>query len=89
MEDRRWIRDPSKQSEEYIRGVNKFLEFAFQNSEVNGKIWCPCRKCANCKLRCRSSVYEHLIDSRYGFLRGYTRWVFHGERLATSSSSKG
>lgn len=87
MEYRGWIRDPSKQSDEYIRGVNAFLEFAFQKPEDDGKILCPCKKCANYKSHSRSTVYEHLIDPRYGFLRRYTQWIFHGERPTTSSGS--
>ena len=62
MENRGWVHDPTKESEEYIRGVNEFLEFAFKNSEENGKILCPCIKCANYDSHCRSSVYEHLTD---------------------------
>jgi len=42
MENRGWVHDPTKESEEYIRGVNEFLEFVFKNSEENGKILCPC-----------------------------------------------
>ncbi|XP_024631542.1 uncharacterized protein [Medicago truncatula] len=85
MEYRGWICNPTKQSDEYIRGVNTFLEFAFQTPEDDGKILCPCTKCANYKSHSRSTVYEHLTDPRYGFLRRYTEWIFHGERSTTSS----
>jgi hypothetical protein len=87
MEYRGWIRDPTKESQEYIRGVNEFLDFAFRNSVENEKIWCPCIKCANCKLHYRSSVYDHLTDKKRGFLRGYTQWIFHGEKSTTSSGT--
>lgn len=84
-ENRGWMCDPSKRSEEYIRGVNEFLEFAFQNSAVNGKNLCPCKIFANYKSHSRASVYEHLINPRCGFLRGYKQWLFHGERPTPSS----
>lgn len=80
MDSRDWMSDPTKKTEEYIRGVNEFLEFAFRNVEADGKIFCPCKKCANTHLRTRTSVYLHLTDPRRGFLRGYRQWVFHGER---------
>jgi hypothetical protein len=38
MEYRGWICDPTKESQEYIRGVNEFLDFAFRNSVENGKL---------------------------------------------------
>nr|XP_004494940.1 uncharacterized protein LOC101496411 [Cicer arietinum] len=85
--DREWMCDPSKKSEEYIRGVNEFLEFAFQNSQINGKIMCPCTKCANCHSYSRVCVYEHLTDPHRGFLRGYRQWIYHGEKPRTSSSA--
>ncbi|KAK2415681.1 hypothetical protein QL285_038141 [Trifolium repens] len=87
MEYRGWICDPTKESQEYIRGVNEFLDFAFRNSVENGKIWCPCIKCANCKPHYRSSVYDHLTDKNRGFLRDYTQWIFHGEKSTTSSGT--
>jgi ssDNA-binding Zn-finger/Zn-ribbon topoisomerase 1 len=87
MENRGWVHDPTKESEEYIRGVNEFIEFAFKNSEENGKILCPCIKCANYDSHCRSSVYEHLTDPRRGFLRRYTEWIFHGERPTNSTGT--
>ncbi|PNX87156.1 hypothetical protein L195_g043242, partial [Trifolium pratense] len=51
------------------------------------KIMCPCIKCANLQSHSRSSVYEHLTDPRRGFLRGYTKWTFHGEEPTTSSGT--
>ncbi|XP_004490351.1 uncharacterized protein [Cicer arietinum] len=87
MAHREWMGDESKQSVEYIQGVNEFLEFAFQNSEINGKIMCPCTNCANCHSYSRRIVYEHLTNPRCGFLRGYRRWVFHGEKPTTSSTT--
>ena len=41
----------------------------------------------NCKPHYRSSVYDHLTDKKRGFLRGYTQWIFHGEKSTTSSGT--
>ncbi|XP_074591175.1 uncharacterized protein LOC141847094 [Curcuma longa] len=80
MDSRDWMSDPTKKTEEYIRGVNEFLEFAFQNVEADGKIFCPCKKCANTHRHSRTNIYLHLTDPHRGFLRGYRQWIFHGER---------
>ncbi|XP_073224845.1 uncharacterized protein [Cicer arietinum] len=87
MAYREWMCDPSKKREEYIQGVNEFLEFAFQNSQINGKIMCPCTKCANFHSYSPVCVYEHLTDPHRGFLRGYKQWIYHGEKPRTSSSA--
>ena len=84
MTHREWMYDPTKQSKDYIEGVNEFIEFAFRNSKTN-KILCPCTHCANYHKGSRTSVREHLIDPRRGLVRGYKKWVFHGEDPKTSN----
>ncbi|KAL4396184.1 hypothetical protein HN51_000708 [Arachis hypogaea] len=65
---------------EYIVGVNNFLEFAFVIGKPVGKeIQCPCAKCGNTYWREREDVHEHLIC--YGFVEGYKRWINHGESV--------
>ena len=58
--DKSWI-DMPRNTPEYIEGLNKFLNFAFANNGVRGKIICPCQKCNFNKWECREVVYEHLI----------------------------
>ncbi|KAK8656063.1 hypothetical protein V6N13_108622 [Hibiscus sabdariffa] len=77
--DKTWINLRSRASEEYIRGVTSFLNFAFERTE-DGKIWCPCVNCVNTY---RVSAFDHLICD--GFLKGYVRWIFHGERCDGST----
>ncbi|XP_058741920.1 uncharacterized protein LOC131614337 [Vicia villosa] len=89
MAHREWMRDPSKQSKEYIQGVDEFLEFAFRSSKTKRKILCPCTICANCHEQSRTSVREHLTDPRRGFLIGYRQWIFHGEKPTTTNSTTG
>jgi hypothetical protein len=74
----------NKWSEEYVRGVNEFLEFAFNNGAINGTIRCPCTRCANGTSWVRGMVYAHLIN--YGICQGYTCWYAHGEQLGATSS---
>ncbi|XP_072058102.1 uncharacterized protein [Arachis hypogaea] len=65
---------------EYIVGVNNFLEFAFVIGKPVGKeIQCPYTKCGNTYWCEREDVYEHLIC--YGFVEGYKQWINHGESV--------
>ncbi|XP_058088150.1 uncharacterized protein LOC131235062 [Magnolia sinica] len=70
---------------EYVKGMKEFIEFAFNNAASEGKILCPCVKCANLFWRAHKEVVDHLVCE--GIMPNYTRWVFHGE--ASSSSTSG
>ncbi|XP_073003919.1 uncharacterized protein [Typha latifolia] len=76
--DKRWMENKDRLSNEY-RGVQIFLDFAFQHSMHQDQILCPCRKCNNARIRTRKEVYDHLII--HGILRTYTHWVAHGEDI--------
>ncbi|PPS08085.1 hypothetical protein GOBAR_AA12559 [Gossypium barbadense] len=47
-------------------------------------ILCQC-KCGNIYWHYREVVYEHLIVD--GFIRGYKKWIFHGECTPSGASS--
>lgn len=79
--DKSWI-NKVRWSPEYRNGVKDFLEFSFKNSFDGDVILCPCKECANCYLKTREVVYEHLIHK--GFLSGYTQWLCHGESSSFS-----
>lgn len=83
--DKSWMDIGNRLDPNYIRGVETFLDFAFQHTKSGNLIYCPCRKCFNGRLKTRDEVREDLIVS--GILRGYTYWDFHGEdRHATTGS---
>ncbi|KAH0730015.1 hypothetical protein KY289_001203 [Solanum tuberosum] len=68
----------ARYSKEYIDGVESFLDFAYSYGDPQGEeIQCPCAKCCNIRCTRRNVVYDHLIC--YGFVKGYTRWINHGE----------
>ncbi|WMV18167.1 hypothetical protein MTR67_011552 [Solanum verrucosum] len=72
-----WI-DLARYSKPYIDGVESFLDFAYSYGDPQGQeIQCPCAKCCNIRWTRRNVVYDHLIC--YGFVKGYTRWINHGE----------
>lgn len=70
--------------------VIEFLQFAFHNASQYGKILCPCIHCINRSWQSYDATKVHLICDR--FLRGYTKWICHGEDPITnidqSSSSQ-
>ncbi|WCJ37986.1 hypothetical protein M5689_019073 [Euphorbia peplus] len=81
--DRRWMSQPRCNSE-YRKGVEEFIQLALRNISNDGRIICPCVNCYNSFLQMSNVVREHLICD--GFLKGYTRWVLHGEEFSSLSS---
>ncbi|XP_039135718.1 uncharacterized protein LOC120273139 [Dioscorea cayenensis subsp. rotundata] len=82
--DKSWMHK-SRLSNEYAKGVESFLDFAFDKSSEDNMIVCPCVKCANVHWHTREVVEEHLMCD--GILRGYTCWFFHGELVPSSTSN--
>ncbi|KAL3834256.1 hypothetical protein ACJIZ3_008992 [Penstemon smallii] len=81
--DKSWIHK-SRLSKEYEDGLNRFLDMAFDNVSLSGKILCPCKNCKNGKWLNREISKEHLIVD--GFLKGYTHWVLHREDSSSSQT---
>ncbi|KAH0712015.1 hypothetical protein KY289_007974 [Solanum tuberosum] len=68
---------------EYIRGVNNFLDKAFERASQGNEILCPCRNCINRYWHYRN-VEDHLVAD--GFVAGYTKWDFHGEGFSSRNT---
>jgi len=68
--DKSWM-GLRRSTNEYISGVNNFLDTAFERASKGDEILCPCKKCANCKWHHRNVVEDHLVV--YGFVQGYTK----------------
>ncbi|XP_061350161.1 uncharacterized protein LOC133295350 [Gastrolobium bilobum] len=81
--DKSWI-DMPRNSVEYLHGLNKFLDFAFEKRSVNGAIKCPCAKCRFNKWETRDIVLDHLICKP--FPKNYKVWIWHGETYETVTS---
>ena len=76
--DKSWIYLPSRSCHEYVNGVEKFVEYAFQRiKDDDMKIKCLCNDCSNRYRRTRVEVERHLLWS--GMRRDYTRWHLQGE----------
>ncbi|XP_020961147.1 uncharacterized protein LOC110263725 [Arachis ipaensis] len=75
--DKSWIRKP-RTTHEYKDGLNKFLNFAFEQRFLEGrKIKCPCPVCDFGKWQTREKVFEHLIVKP--FPKNYKVWYWHGK----------
>ena len=72
-------------SKEYLNGVEQFLNFASQKAQQDGRIICPCRKCAHSNFFTIDVVRVHLVS--HGICRGYQPWIFHGESFCKRSST--
>ena len=59
--DKGWTNLP-RYSNEYMHGVESFLDFAFSKGRPQGEeILCPCAKCNNSSWERRDIVFNHLI----------------------------
>ncbi|XP_012849503.1 PREDICTED: uncharacterized protein LOC105969303 [Erythranthe guttata] len=81
--DKSWMHKP-RSTKVYKNGLNQFLDMAFANVSLNGKIICPCKYCKNAKWASREIAKEHLLVD--GFIKGYTHWVIHGEDTSSSQT---
>ena len=82
MADKSWMDISDRRLPQYEKGVNEFLEFAFEKIDEGRAVRCPCKKCNNNLFRTRESIYEHLII--HGINKDYKHWFHHGEPLYSS-----
>ncbi|KAK8933895.1 hypothetical protein KSP39_PZI015964 [Platanthera zijinensis] len=84
---RSWIYLQNRVSDEYIEGVDKFLDYAYENSSSSyeSRIFCSCKKYTNRYLVEKTIPREHIII--HGFLKKYKTWSFHGESYHSQNYS--
>nr|XP_033511982.1 uncharacterized protein LOC104096129 isoform X1 [Nicotiana tomentosiformis]XP_033511983.1 uncharacterized protein LOC104096129 isoform X2 [Nicotiana tomentosiformis] len=81
--DKSWIEKP-RNTNEYLLGLDKFLDSAFKNAVVEDTIRCPCPKCGFGKWQTREIVHDHLICKP--FPQNYVIWNLHGEKQVVEPS---
>jgi hypothetical protein len=77
--DQSWMYGPHL-SNEYINGLDAFIDFAKKDMVDNGRgfICCPCKHCKNeKKYRLGDVLRTHLI--KHGFKEDYLCWNKHGD----------
>jgi len=84
--DRNWI-NSLRISDEYERGVEKFIQFAQHNAINSGhdgaKTRCLCVNCLNGRILDVKIMREHLLCD--GFLRSYNTWTWMLKMVAAPS----
>jgi len=77
--DKSWMKETTRSSELYRKGVEEFLRMARRCVDAYNMVRCPCRDCTNRYYKHIEMVELHLF--LYGIDQTYTRWLFHGEDL--------
>ena len=77
--DKEWMYKTSRLDQAYLDHVTKFIAAAKRHrlSLKREHTICPCKCCKNLLLHEDYVVKSHLV--RYGFVKDYTIWKFHGE----------
>jgi hypothetical protein len=70
----------ASKSDEWIRGVEHFVNEAFDPAIAKGskRMPCPCSDCKNSKRKLPREMWKDIHKN--GFMPNYTRWTLHGER---------
>nr|CAD1817938.1 unnamed protein product [Ananas comosus var. bracteatus] len=83
--DKSWMSLRNRACNEYEKGIDIFLDFAFKRLGNVKRIRCPCAKCFNVRFKSRTEVKYDLF--RNGIIQSYTKWHHHGELSDESSES--
>ena len=83
--NRMWIQNPNRCADEYLDGIEDFIDFARTHNPGATIIQCPCRMCNNTLRETIENVRFHLV--RNGMIKTYNTWNHHGEQLDNASSS--
>jgi hypothetical protein len=58
--DKSWMREPTRCSDKYQKGVEEFLRMAVKCAGLSDETWCPCRACGNRLFQHIDLVGHHL-----------------------------
>ncbi|XP_075087801.1 uncharacterized protein LOC142169788 [Nicotiana tabacum] len=77
--DKSWLNIRDRCDKRYIKGIDDFLGWAYNQSNVSSVIRCPCKGYRNTAFKTRIQVRRDLV--RKGFWDSYKVWDLHGEVL--------
>ena len=75
-----WIQNPNRCADEYLDGIEDFIDFAPTHNPGATRIWCN-----NTLRETIENVRYHLVKN--GMIETYNTWNHHGEQLDNGSSS--
>ncbi|KAI5343630.1 hypothetical protein L3X38_011506 [Prunus dulcis] len=84
---RRWIQNPNRCADEYLDGIEDFIEFARRHNPGATRIRCPCRRCNNTLFESIETVGFHLV--RNGMIETYARRKTIASRKDATSTQNG
>ena len=84
--DRSLVKITNRRSQEYLDGVQQFLNFASNHAHPDGMISCPCRKCVHTNSWPIDVVQAHLVSK--GICKSYNPWIFNGESSSAKTSTE-
>lgn len=64
-------------TDEYMKGVQQFMDFVKGKFSENEEILYPCSRCLNQNYLDQAIVERHIL--MYGMDSTYTKWIHHGE----------
>ena len=70
--------------DQYLDGVDDFLEHAFGCSHNKDRVLCPCIKCNNTYHKGPDNIKFDLV--RYEIGQNYINWYHHGEEIFVDTS---
>ncbi|KAK9283647.1 hypothetical protein L1049_011897 [Liquidambar formosana] len=76
--DKSWINE-DPWTDVYQNGLDKFLQYAYDNASSGGLIYCPCKKCFNSRRYNSEIVKQHLTINGWSKLYSRCKWAYHGE----------
>ena len=85
-----WMCQMKRMEPQYMVHVRKFIAAAKAHRESLNRMTtiCLCSHCKNMRAHTDNEVQCHLI--RFGFVKDYTVWTFHGEKVdVTGGASRG
>jgi len=77
--DKSWTKITNKIDPTFMEGALAFAKWGEKYTDNEGRIHCPCRKCANARRHVPDVVGTHIIHD--GFEQSYDVWIYHGEHL--------
>ena len=83
--EKSWVKIKNRADPTYIRGIDSFLEWAYNQPKAENVIRCPCKGCMNTLFKTRNRIREDLLKK--GFWDSYVVWDLHGEPLVIPESS--
>ena len=84
-----WMYQMKRMEPQYLVHVRKFVAAVKAHRESLNRMTtiCPCSHCMNMRAHVDSEVQSHFI--RFGFVKNYTVWNFHGEKVDATSGASG